>query len=125
MMPEAQNECTLKFWQDFSANLGNKISDFQFTPQTPEAALAIQPLLDEQSVPRGRTPGPMLLLQGDHDPSIKRAVTFQAVENARAAGTIADFRVYPGKDHYSVLGDAKSGGASTDVIAWLNSHKAS
>jgi alpha-beta hydrolase superfamily lysophospholipase len=122
MLPEAQNECTLKIWQDFSANLGNKIGDFQFTPQTPEAALAIQPLLDEQSVPRGRTPGPMLLLQGDHDPSIKRAITFQAVENARAAGTVADFRVYPGKDHYSVLGDAKSGGAATDVIAWMGDH---
>ncbi|MGA0532610.1 alpha/beta hydrolase family protein [Hansschlegelia sp. KR7-227] len=123
MLPETANECTLRIWEDFSANLGDRLNDFEFTPQTPEAALKLQPLLDAQSVPRGRTPGPMLLLQGDHDPSIKIAVTRQAVRNAQAAGTSAEFRVYPGKDHYSVLAEGKDGGAATDVIAWLDSHK--
>ncbi|MDR7052939.1 pimeloyl-ACP methyl ester carboxylesterase [Pseudomonas koreensis] len=123
LLPETQKECTFKIWQDFSANLGDKLNDYQFTPQSPEAALALQPLLDAQSVPRGPTPGPMLLLQGDHDPSIKTAVTNQAVRNARAWGTQAEFRLYPGKDHYSVLGPASVGGSSTDVIKWLNSHK--
>lgn len=123
LLPETQKECTFKIWQDFSANLGDKLNDFQFTPQSPEAALALQPLLDAQSVPRGPTPGPMLLLQGDHDPSIKTAVTNQAVRNARAWGTQAEFRLYPGKDHYSVLGPASVGGSSTDVIKWLDSHK--
>jgi alpha-beta hydrolase superfamily lysophospholipase len=123
MLPETGKECTFKIWQDFSADLGDKLNDHQFTPQTPEAALALQPLLDAQSVPRGHTPGPMLLLQGDRDPSIKVAVTTQAVRNARAAGTAAEFRLYPGKDHYSVLASGSEGGAATDVIAWLDSHK--
>lgn len=123
MLPDTANECTLKIWHDFSANLGAKLTDFQFTPQTPEAALKLQKLLDAQSVPRGRTPGPMLLLQGDQDPSIKIAVTRQAVQNARFAGTKAEFRVYPGQDHYSVLATGANGGAATDVVNWLNSHK--
>ncbi|WP_445147233.1 alpha/beta fold hydrolase [Dyella sp. Tek66A03] len=123
MMAKTENDCTSKIWEDFSANLGDKLNDFQFTPQTPAAALALQPLLDAQSVPRGKTPGPMLLLQGDEDPTIKVAVTTQAVRNARAAGTAAEFRLYPGQDHYSVLASGSDGGAATDVVAWLNSHK--
>lgn len=123
MLPIAEKECTLKIWEIFSANLGNKIGDFQFTPQTAEAALKLQPLLDAQSVPRGRIPGPMLLLQGDHDPSIKVAVTRQAVKNARSAGTQAEFRLYPGQDHYSVLGSREKGGAAADVVRWLNVHR--
>jgi pimeloyl-ACP methyl ester carboxylesterase len=123
MLPETQNECTLKIWTDFSANLGDKLNDFQFTPQSPEAALALQPMLDEQSVPRGYAPGPMLLLQGDKDPSIKVAITKQAVRNALGAGTKAEFRLYPGKDHYSVLASGAGGGAATDVIKWLDSNK--
>lgn len=124
MLPGTANECTLKIWEDFSANLGAKLTDFQFTPQSPEAALQLQKLLDAQSVPRGLTPAPMLLLQGDQDPSIKIAVTQQAVQNARFAGTTAEFRLYPGKDHYSVLAAGADGGAATDVVRWLNSHKA-
>jgi pimeloyl-ACP methyl ester carboxylesterase len=123
LLPETQKACTFKIWQDFSANLGNKLNDYQFTPQTAEAALALQTLLDAQSVPRGITPDPMFLIQGDHDPSIKVAVTTQAVSNARAAGTQAEFRLYPGKDHYSVLAPGSAGGAATDVIKWLDSHK--
>jgi hypothetical protein len=65
----------------------------------------------------------MLLLQGDRDPSIKIAVTEQAVRNARAFGTAVKFRVYPGKDHYSVLTPHNEGGAATDVVNWLNGHK--
>ncbi|MDR5823622.1 alpha/beta fold hydrolase [Caballeronia sp. LZ043] len=125
MFDETRNECTFKIWESFSANLGSKLNDYQFTPQSPEAALALQHWLDEQSVPRGRTPGPMLLLQGDKDPSIKMAVTLQAVRNARAAGTPAEFRLYPGKDHYSVLDGAGKGGAATDVVKWLDSKKRS
>jgi pimeloyl-ACP methyl ester carboxylesterase len=124
MLPETAHECTLRIWKDFSANLGEKLTDFQFTPQSPEAALEIQKLLDAQSVPRGRTLGPILLLQGDQDPSIKIAVTQQAAQNARFAGTTAEFRVYPGKDHYSVLTGGVDGGAATDVVKWLNNHKA-
>lgn len=123
MRPKAEKECTLKIWEDFSADLGDKLTDYQFAPQTPEAALKIQPMLDAQSVPRGRTPGPMLLLQGTDDPSIKIAVTKQAVRNARAAGTAAEFRAYPGKDHYSVLTPRSDGGAATDVVNWLNCHR--
>jgi alpha-beta hydrolase superfamily lysophospholipase len=123
MLPETGTECTFKIWQDFSVDLGDTLGDYQFTPQSPDAALALQPLLDAQSVPRGRTPGPMLLLQGDHDPSIKIAVTRQAVRNARAAGTEAEFRFYPGQDHYSVLAPGREGGAANDVIEWLDSHK--
>jgi alpha-beta hydrolase superfamily lysophospholipase len=123
LMPETQKECTFKIWEDFSADMGSKLNDFQFTPQSPEAALALQPLLDEQSVPRGRTPGPMLLLQGDNDPSIKVSVTTQAVRNATAAGTLAEFKLYPGKDHYSVLAPGSFGGSADDVIEWLNKHR--
>jgi alpha-beta hydrolase superfamily lysophospholipase len=122
MMPEVDQECTGDIWTRFSANLGDKLIDYQFTPQTPDAALTIQNWLDEQTVPRGRTSAPMLLLQGDHDPSIRIATTRQAVKNAVAAGTTADFRLYPDQDHYSVLGLRKSGGAGDDVIEWLNAH---
>lgn len=124
MLPETAHERTLRIWEDFSANLGAKLTDFQFTPQSPEAALKLQKLLDAQSVPRGRAFAPMLLLQGDQDPSIKIAVTRQAVQNARFAGTTAEFRIYPGKDHYSVLATEDDGGAATDVVKWLDNHKA-
>ncbi|TCK19763.1 pimeloyl-ACP methyl ester carboxylesterase [Ancylobacter aquaticus] len=125
MLPATANDCTMKIWEDFSANLGAKMPDFQFTPQSPAAALKLQKLLDAQSVPRGLTPAPMLLLQGDQDPSIKIAVTQQAVQNARFAGTTAQFRVYPGKDHYSVLATGAEGGAATDVVKWLNRQRLS
>jgi len=123
MLPQTRTDCTDKIWKDFSRNLGERLHDYQFTPQSPAAALKIQGWLDEQSVPRGRTPGPMLLLQGDQDPSIKVFVTKQAVRNARAAGTSAEFRLYPGADHYSVLAAGSEGGAGTDVIHWLNRHR--
>jgi pimeloyl-ACP methyl ester carboxylesterase len=123
LLPKVAKDCTTKIWEDFSANFGDKLNDYQFTPQTPGAALKMQSWLDEQSEPRGKTDGPMLLLQGDHDPSIKIAATKQAVRNARAAGGRAEFRLYPGEDHYSVLTPRKDGGAATDVVDWLNSHK--
>jgi hypothetical protein len=56
------------------------------------------------------------------DTSIKVPVTEQAVSNARADGTPAEFRVHPGKDHYTVLTPRSQGGAATDVVAWLNGH---
>jgi len=123
MLPKASQECTGEIWTDFSANLGDKLHDYQFTPQDPAAALQLQGWLDEQSVPRGKAPAPMLLLQGDQDPSIKAAVTQQAAKNARAAGTVADFSLYPGEDHYSVLAPRADGGATDDVIEWLNAHR--
>jgi hypothetical protein len=48
--------------------------------------------------------------------------TKQAVLNAHAAATRADFRVYPGQDHYSVPAPGGHGGAATDIIGWFNSH---
>jgi alpha-beta hydrolase superfamily lysophospholipase len=123
LLPKVETDCTKKIWEDFSANFSDKLNDYQFTPQNPEAALQMQGWLDAQTVPRGKTPAPMLLLQGDQDPTIKIAVTKQAVRNARAAGTDAEFRLYPGKDHYSVLTPQSQGGAATDVINWLNSHR--
>jgi pimeloyl-ACP methyl ester carboxylesterase len=120
MFPTTAQDCTLKIWADFAVNLGDRINDYQFTPQTPQAALALQPLLDAQSVPRTHTAGPMLLLVGDTDPSIKPEVTKQAVRNAVAAGTKAEFKLYPEADHYSVLGTSSRGGSATDVIEWLN-----
>lgn len=123
MLPATGRDCTLKIWADFSGNLGDKFGDFQFAPQSPEAALKLQPLLDAQTVPRGRTPGPMLLVVGDKDPSIKPAVTKQAVRNARAAGTTAEFKLYPGADHYSVLAASSAGGSSDDVVQWLDKHR--
>lgn len=122
MLPRVAQECTTDIWNDFSRNFGNALNDWQFVPQNASAALKLQDWLDEQSVPRGRTPGPMLLLQGTADPSIKKAVTYQAVRNARAAGTPAEFKLYPGKDHYGVLAPRSQGGAADDVIAWLGSH---
>jgi alpha-beta hydrolase superfamily lysophospholipase len=104
LLPRVSQVCTDQIWEEFSADLGTELSDYQFTPQNSVAALQVQGWLDEQSVPRGRTPGPMLLLQGDADPSIKKAVTQQAVRNARGSGTAAEFRLYPGADHYTVLG---------------------
>ncbi|MFI5611845.1 alpha/beta hydrolase family protein [Amycolatopsis sp. NPDC051903] len=122
LLPKVTQVCTAEIWTDFSADFGPKLTDYQFTPQTPAAALTLQDWLDEQTVPRGRTPGAMLLLQGDRDPSIKKAVTRQAVRNARAAGSPAEFRLYPGEDHYSVLAARGDGGAADDVIDWLNGH---
>jgi pimeloyl-ACP methyl ester carboxylesterase len=100
MTPQVRKECTAKIWEDFTANYGKKLGDYAFAPQDHKAAMKLQGWLDEQSVPRGNTPGPMLLLQGDDDPSIKISVTEQAARNARAAGTSAQFRLYKGKDHY-------------------------
>ena len=124
MLPKVSQECTGEIWTDFSADLGDKLHDYQFTSQDAAAAVQLQGWLDEQSVPRGEAPAPMLLLQGDQDPSIKAAVTEQAVKNARAAATVADFSLYPGEDHYSVLAPRADGGAADDVIEWLNAHRA-
>lgn len=123
MMPQVQKDCTAKIWEDFTKDFGNQLNDYAFAPQNHEAAMNLQTWLDDQTVPRTKTPGPMLLLQGDDDPSIKISVTKQAVRNARAAGTPAEFRLYKDKDHYSVLTPRSDGGAATDVVAWLNSHR--
>ena len=123
LLPRVSQVCTDQIWEQFSADLGTELSDYQFTPQNSVAALQVQGWLDEQSVPRGRTPGPMLLLQGDADPSIKKAVTQQAVRNARGSGTAAEFRLYPGADHYTVLGPRSDGGAADDVVEWLDRHR--
>ncbi|MEV6286836.1 alpha/beta fold hydrolase [Kribbella sp. NPDC051770] len=120
LLPKVRQECTDQIWADFTVNFGAKLPDYQFTPQNPAAALRIQDWLDEQTVPRARASAPMLLLQGDADPSIKKAVTRQAVRNA---GPKADFKLYPGQDHYSVLGPRSTGGAADDVISWLNAHR--
>jgi alpha-beta hydrolase superfamily lysophospholipase len=119
LLPKVDSECTAQIWTDFSTDFGDKLSDYQFTPQNLGAALRLQDWLQEQSVPRRRTAGPMLLLQGDRDSSIKIPVTAQAVRNAGASGARAEFRVYPGKDHYTVLTPRGQGGAATDVVAWL------
>ncbi|MZD07679.1 alpha/beta fold hydrolase [Streptomyces sp. SID5785] len=119
MMPQVEKDCTTKIWEDFSKNLGDQLNDYQFAPQDPGAALKMQTWLDEQSVPRRKTSKPMLLLQGDQDPSIRISVTKQA---ARNAGAPAEFRLYPGKDHYSVLTPRSEGGAATDVVDWLHRH---
>ncbi|GAA1549506.1 alpha/beta hydrolase family protein [Kribbella lupini] len=123
MLPKATEECTDQIWNDFNKDLGTELNDYQFDPQNSAAALRLQGWLDEQSVPRGNTPAPMLLVQGSDDPSIKKAITQQAVRNARAAGTVADFKLYPGEDHYSVLAPRSEGGAADDVIAWLDRHR--
>lgn len=120
LLPKVSQMCTDQIWAEFSADLGTELNDYQFTPQDTPAALRLQGWLDEQSVPRGRTPGPMLLLQGSADPSIKKAVTKQAVRNARGAGTVAEFKLYPGADHYSVLAPRTEGGAADDVVGWLD-----
>jgi len=125
MLPKADEECTDQIWNDFNKDLGTKLNDYQFDPQNSAAALRLQGWLDEQSVPKGRSPGPMLLVQGSDDPSIKKFVTQQAVRNARAAGTVADFKLYPGQDHYSVLAPRSAGGAADDVIEWLDRHRRS
>ncbi|MFD0021570.1 alpha/beta hydrolase family protein [Streptomyces sp. NPDC058382] len=122
MMPQVEKDCTTKIWEDFSADFGDKLNDYQFAPQSPAAALKMQSWLDEQSVPRKKASKPMLLLQGDHDPSIRISVTEQAARNARSDGAPAEFRLYPGKDHYSVLTPGSEGGAATDVVTWLDSH---
>jgi pimeloyl-ACP methyl ester carboxylesterase len=122
LMPEAEQQCTAEIWQQFSKDLGTDMPDYQFTPQSDKAALQLQGWLDAESEPRRNTPGPMLLLQGTSDPSIKMAATKQAVQNARDLGTKASFASYPDKDHYSVLAPAESGGAADDVISWLKAH---
>ncbi len=123
LLPKVSRMCTDQIWAEFSADFGTELNDYQFTPQDSPAALQLQGWLDEQSVPRGMTHGPMLLLQGSADPSIKKAVTEQAVRNARAAGTVAEFKLYPGADHYSVLAPRTEGGAADDVIKWLERHR--
>lgn len=122
LMPKVEQECTLQIWEEFSKDLGTDMPDYQFTPQNAEAALQLQGWLDAESEPRRQTPGPMLLLQGTSDPSIKMAATKQAVQNAQDLGTKASFASYPGKDHYSVLTPGQSGGAADDVIRWLKEH---
>lgn len=122
MMPQVEKDCTTKIWEDFSKDLGDKLNDYQFAPQDSGAALKMQTWLDDQSVPRKKASKPMLLLQGDHDPSIRISVTKQAARNAGEGGAPAEFRLYPGKDHYSVLTPRSEGGAATDVVNWLHSH---
>lgn len=122
LMPKVEQECTAEIWDQFSKNLGASMPDYQFTPQSDNAALKLQGWLDRESEPRRHTPGPMLLLQGTSDPSIKLAATKQAVQNARDLGSKATFKSYPGKDHYTVLTPRESGGAADDVIRWLKAH---
>ncbi|ODU06088.1 MAG: hypothetical protein ABS81_05595 [Pseudonocardia sp. SCN 72-86] len=122
MLPATQQECTSEIWTQFSANMGDELPDYNFTPQSPDAALKIQDWLDEESRPSAKSPAPMLLVMGSSDPSIRINVTKQAVQNAKTYGTDAAFTLYPGKDHYGVLAPRVDGGAADDVVDWLNAH---
>lgn len=122
MLPRTQQECSTEIWKQFSANLGGKLPDYNFTPQSPDAALKIQDWLDQENRPSAKSPAPMLLAMGSSDPSIRINVTEQAIQNAKAFGTEAEFALYPGKDHYGILAPGVAGGAADDVIRWLNEH---
>jgi hypothetical protein len=59
-------------------------------------------------------------LKGD---ALDSTVAQRAVRNARDAGTDAEFQIYPGQDHYSMLAPESDGGGVTDIIRWLDIHK--
>jgi pimeloyl-ACP methyl ester carboxylesterase len=117
MVPKIHQECMATLLPFFSQNFGDRLSDYQFTPQSPDAFFRLQPWLDAQSMPSRRATGPLLLLQGDHDMFIKAHMTRQAVRNARTFGTPAEFRRYQGSDHITVLFDA-----GPEILQWMKSH---
>lgn len=117
MVPKIHQECMATMLPFFSQNFGDRLTDYQFTPQSPDAFQRPQPWLDAQSMPSRRAAGPLLLLQGDRDEFMKAHLTRQAVRNARAFGTSAEFRLYQGSDHISVLFDA-----GPDVLRWMSTH---
>lgn len=63
LMPKIYQECIPTLWPFFGQNFGDRLTDYQFTPQSPDAGLRLQPWLDAQSVPSRHATGPLLLLQ--------------------------------------------------------------
>jgi predicted esterase len=71
----------------------------------------------------GRAPaaGPILLLQGDADVVVPRALTDQVAANLCHAGATVDYRTYPGLGHDTIPG-AVTGiddGAMPDILSWV------
>ncbi len=117
MVPKIHQECMATLLPFFSQNFGDRLTDYQFTPQSPEALLRLQPWLDAQSRPSRHATGPLLLLQGDRDMFMKAHMTHQAVRNARTFGTPAEFRLSRGSDHITVLFDA-----APEILQWMTTH---
>lgn len=57
---------------------------------------------------------PVLVVQGEADQLVLRALSDAWVKKACGAGDVVDYRTYPGADHRSVITAAR-----TDVLGWL------
>ena len=71
-------------------------------------------LLSRSIVPKDGIDVPVLVIKGDADQLLPRWMTDAFVTEACAAGTVIDYRVYPGAGHGDV-GDAAQG----DIGAWI------
>jgi len=71
-------------------------------------------LLRKNSAGNRPAGAPVLVIQGDADRTIPKALTDLFTTKACAAGDTLDYRVYPGADHNGSLGAAKA-----DILAWI------
>jgi alpha-beta hydrolase superfamily lysophospholipase len=91
-------------------------------PITSTDPLAVKPWgkILRQSSAGGHDPGaPLLVVQGDADQVVPKALTDSFVQKACARGDTLEYRVYPGADHAGSLFAGK-----TDILAWLDARLA-
>lgn len=70
--------------------------------------------VDSLEPAKGRSGGPILLLQGERDQTIPVATTTELNRELCALGDVVDYRVYPDANHESVLSASYQ-----DVAAWM------
>ena len=65
--------------------------------------------------------GPVLLLQGDADPAVPRAVTDAVAARMCRLGALVDYRTYPGLGHDTIPGVVTGidDGAMPDIVGWV------
>jgi alpha-beta hydrolase superfamily lysophospholipase len=76
--------------------------------------------LKENSTGDRAVGGPLLLLQGDADTAVPRAITDTVAAALRRAGSPVDYRTYPGLEHDTYPGQVTGidDGAMPDILAW-------
>jgi alpha-beta hydrolase superfamily lysophospholipase len=83
------------------------VGDLASTPPWPD-------ILRENSAGHRAAGAPLLVVQGTADQVVPAALTDAWVGQACAAGDVVEYRSYEGKDHITVLGEARAG-----ILEWL------
>jgi hypothetical protein len=103
--------CTGELAQKRSTAVG-ALTAANTTPATPSATAALKDALAEYALPQRRASGPMLVITGSDDETIREAWVAGAVRKACAMDDVVEFIVRPGEGHTDLNGGPR-------VAQWL------